>query len=110
MTGCSGTGSIRLASTGAVLSERNLTSCNGTSIGYSRRQSSQQSPQFNAHGECVLKRPELAQIVANSLLHFDGEHAATLNQSAIRGRGTIAHPASPVSRSDTATSAALAAK
>jgi len=24
------------------------------------------------HGECVLRRPELAQIVADSLLHFDG--------------------------------------
>jgi type I restriction enzyme R subunit len=24
------------------------------------------------HGDCVLRRPELAQIVANSLLHFDG--------------------------------------
>jgi type I restriction enzyme R subunit len=25
------------------------------------------------YGECVLKRPELAQIVARSLLHFDGD-------------------------------------
>jgi REP element-mobilizing transposase RayT len=25
------------------------------------------------HGECVLRRPELAQIVAESLLHFDGQ-------------------------------------
>jgi putative transposase len=25
------------------------------------------------HGACVLRRPELAQIVANSLLHFDGD-------------------------------------
>ena len=25
------------------------------------------------HGECVLRRPELAQIIADSLLHFDGE-------------------------------------
>jgi type I restriction enzyme R subunit len=25
------------------------------------------------HGECVLRRPELAQIVAKSLLHFDGQ-------------------------------------
>jgi putative transposase len=25
------------------------------------------------HGECVLRRPELASIVANSLCHFDGE-------------------------------------
>jgi putative transposase len=24
------------------------------------------------HGDCVLRRPELSQIVANSLLHFDG--------------------------------------
>jgi REP element-mobilizing transposase RayT len=28
------------------------------------------------HGECLLKRPELAQIVADSLLHFDGERYA----------------------------------
>ena len=59
------------------------------------------------HGECVLKRPELAQIVANSLLHFDGEHAATLNQSD-RVAGALRDPA-PVSRSDTATSATSAA-
>jgi REP element-mobilizing transposase RayT len=25
------------------------------------------------HGECVLQQPELSEIVANSLLHFDGE-------------------------------------
>ncbi|MHC4179819.1 MAG: transposase, partial [Planctomycetota bacterium] len=25
------------------------------------------------HGRCLLRRPELAQIVADSLLHFDGE-------------------------------------
>jgi type I restriction enzyme R subunit len=25
------------------------------------------------HGRCVLRRPELAKIVADSLLHFDGE-------------------------------------
>src|SRR5262249_11571853 len=25
------------------------------------------------HGRCLLKRPELAQIVAESLLHFDGQ-------------------------------------
>lgn len=25
------------------------------------------------HGECVLRRPELAQIVSDSLMHFDGE-------------------------------------
>ena len=25
------------------------------------------------HGECVLKRPDLAKIVADSLLHFDGQ-------------------------------------
>ena len=27
----------------------------------------------NCHGECVLRRPELAKIVGDSLLHFDGE-------------------------------------
>ena len=27
----------------------------------------------SCHGKCVLKRPELAQIVADSLLHFDKE-------------------------------------
>jgi putative transposase len=26
------------------------------------------------HGACVLRRPELAQIVADSLRHFDGDH------------------------------------
>jgi type I restriction enzyme R subunit len=27
----------------------------------------------SCHGQCLLKRPELAKIVADSLLHFDGE-------------------------------------
>ena len=27
----------------------------------------------DCHGACVLKRPELAQIVGDSLLHFDGD-------------------------------------
>jgi putative transposase len=27
----------------------------------------------SCHGRCLLKRPELAQIVADSLLHFDGQ-------------------------------------
>jgi REP element-mobilizing transposase RayT len=31
------------------------------------------------HGECVLRRPELAQIVSNSLLHFDGERYEMLD-------------------------------
>jgi putative transposase len=31
------------------------------------------------HGRCVLRRPELATIVANSLLHFDGERYEILD-------------------------------
>jgi type I restriction enzyme R subunit len=27
----------------------------------------------SSHGKCVLRRPELSQIVSNSLLHFDGD-------------------------------------
>ena len=44
------------------------------------------------HGECVLSRPELGQIVANSLLHFDGDFVV----------GALRDPTS-VSQSDTAT-------
>ncbi|MBI5395907.1 MAG: transposase [Verrucomicrobia bacterium] len=31
------------------------------------------------HGECVLRRPELAEIVSKSLLHFDGDRYAMLD-------------------------------
>jgi hypothetical protein len=27
----------------------------------------------SSHGRCLLKRPELARMVADSLLHFDGQ-------------------------------------
>jgi putative transposase len=55
------------------------------------------------HGDCVLQHPELARVVANSLLHFDGEHLATLDESVLVAESLRD---STASRSDSATSAA----
>ncbi len=54
------------------------------------------------HGECVLSRPELGQIVANSLLHFDSEHTAMKMKEFNHVVGALRDPTS-VSQSDTAT-------
>ena len=54
-------------------------------------------------GDCMLRDPKLAQLVADSLLHFDGEHVAEL-----RSRGRVAPRLGAELRSNSATTGSSA--